>query len=158
MIIRPRERQILFFSLLHSILQIDFSVRMTSTISDTIRNLVAYLFAPFKHEYRQWPWGYMGTIIVVCIGSYTFYRYIPEPYRRYYMSSTSNFSRRYNQALDAEKKKLFNELRTVSIREPANRLHVVEIGAAHGANMSYYPPNRKIILSLFSHLNIVFFR
>lgn len=131
---------------------------MSSTVSDTIRNLVAYLFAPFKHDYRQWPWGYMGTIIVVCIGSYTFYRYIPEPYRRYYMSSTRNFSRRYNQALDAEKKKLFNELRTVSIREPANRLHVVEIGAAHGANMSYYPPNRKRIMPLFSHIHICFVR
>lgn len=117
----------------------------SETISETIRSLIDNLFTPFKRDYRQWPWGYIGTIVVVCIGSYTFYRYIPGPYRRYYMSSTRNFSRRYNQALDIEKKKLFTELMNLQTREHGKRLHVVEIGAAHGANMSYYPQNRKII-------------
>ena len=122
---------------------IDTRPSSSAAISGTIRNLLDNLFAPFKKDYRQWPWGYIGTIVVVCVGSYTFYRYIPGPYRRYYMTSTRNFSRRYNQSLDVEKKKLFSELTNVPIQEPGKRLHVVEIGAAHGANMSYYPANRK---------------
>lgn len=130
---------------------IDARSSSSVAISDTIRNLLDNLFAPFKRDYRQWPWGYIGTIVVVCVGSYTFYRYIPGPYRRYYMSSTRNFSRRYNQALDVEKKKLFNELTNVPIQEPGKRLHVVEIGAAHGANMPYYPPNCKTSLIFFGH-------
>ena len=112
--------------------------------TDTIRNLVSNTFAPFQKEYRHWPWSQIGTIVVVCIGSYTLYKYVPGPYRRYYMSSTKNFSVRYNQALHAEKEKLFSELNNITTREEGRKVQVVEIGAAHGANMAYYPPQRKI--------------
>jgi hypothetical protein len=114
------------------------------TLSETIRNVISNTFAPFQQEYRHWPWSQIGTIVVVCIGSYTIYKYLPGPYRRYYMSSTKNFSQRYNQALHLEKEKLFNELKNITAREEGRKIQVVEIGAAHGANMAYYPPNRKI--------------
>jgi hypothetical protein len=113
------------------------------TFSETIRNLISNTFAPFQQEYRHWPWSQIGTIVVVCIGSYTLYKYLPGPYRRYYMSSTRNFSLRYNQALGSEKETLFNELKNITTREEGRKIQVVEIGAAHGANMAYYPPNRK---------------
>lgn len=114
------------------------------TFPETIRNLISNTFAPFQREYRQWPWSQIGTIVVVCIGSYTLYKYIPGPYRRYYMSSTKNFSERYNEALRLEKEILFNELNNVKTKEEGKKLQVVEIGAAHGANMAFYPPHRKI--------------
>jgi hypothetical protein len=112
-----------------------------STVAETIRNLISNTFAPFKQEYRQWPWAQIGTIVVVSVGSYTLYRYLPGPYRRYFMSSTKNFSQRYNQALHLEKEKLFDELKNVKTREEGRKIQVVEIGAAHGANMAYYPPH-----------------
>ncbi|CAF0791523.1 unnamed protein product [Rotaria sp. Silwood1] len=112
-----------------------------STLLGTIRNFVSNIIAPFQQEYRYWPWTKIGTVIVVCVGSYTLYKYLPGPYRRYYMSSTKNFSLRYNKALHLEKEKLFDELKYVKIREEGRRLQVVEIGAAHGANMQYYPPH-----------------
>lgn len=114
------------------------------TLVQSIRSLISNTFAPFQQEYRRWPWSQIGTIVVVCIGSYAMYKYLPGPYRRYYMWSTRNFSRRYNQALHTEKEKLFSELKNLSIREEGKKVQVVEIGAAHGANMAYYPPRRKI--------------
>ena len=116
----------------------------SSVLSESIRNLLSNAFAPFKQEYRHWPWSQIGTIVVVCIGSYTLYKYLPGPYRRYYMSSTKNFSRRYNEALHAEKTKLFSELKELKTRDEGRKLQVVEIGAAHGANMAYYPPHSRI--------------
>ncbi|CAF0860908.1 unnamed protein product [Adineta steineri] len=114
----------------------------SSSLSETIRNLISNAFAPFQQEYRRWPWSQIGTIVVVCIGSYTVYKYLPGPYRRYYMSSTKNFSSQYNKALHVEKETLFNELKNVKAREEGKtKIQVVEIGAAHGANMAYYPPN-----------------
>jgi len=113
------------------------------TVSETIRYFISNTFAPFQREYRHWPWSHIGTIVVVSIGSYALYKYLPGPYRRYYMSSTRNFSQRYNQALNLEKEKLFNELKNITTREEEGKIQVVEIGAAHGANMAYYPPNRK---------------
>jgi len=118
-------------------------IEKPSSISATIRDLISSAFAPFQKEYRHWPWSHIGTIVVVCIGSYAAYKYLPGPYRRYYMSSTKNFSRRYNEALHLEKEKLFNELKNVKTREEGRKIQVVEIGAAHGANMAYYPPNGK---------------
>ncbi|CAF2754406.1 unnamed protein product [Rotaria sp. Silwood2] len=111
------------------------------TVLGTIRNFVSNIFVPFQQDYRYWPWRKIGTVIVVCVGSYVLYKYLPGPYRRYYMSSTRNFSLRYNEALHLEKEKLFNELKNVKIREDGRRIQVVEIGAAHGANMPYYPPH-----------------
>jgi len=113
------------------------------TLAESIRSLISNSFAPFQKEYRYWPWSQIGTIVVVCIGSYTLYKYLPGPYRRYYMSSTKNFSDRYNQALHVRKETLFSELKNISTREDGRKIQVVEIGAAHGANMAYYPPHRK---------------
>jgi hypothetical protein len=113
------------------------------TLAESIRSLISNAFAPFQKEYRHWPWSQIGTIVVVCIGSYTLYKYLPGPYRRYYMSSTKNFSDRYNQALHVRKETLFSELKNISTREDGRKIQVVEIGAAHGANMAYYPPHRK---------------
>lgn len=109
------------------------------TFPETVRNLISNTFAPFQREYRHWPWSQIGTVVVVCIGSYTIYKYLPGAYRRYYMSSTKNFSQRYNQALNLEKKTLFDELNNITTREEGRKIQVVEIGAAHGANMAYYP-------------------
>lgn len=132
-------------------------IEQPSTISNTIRNLIFDLFAPFQQEYRYWPWFKIGTVIVVCVGSYSLYKYLPGPYRRYYMSSTKNFSSRYNQAVHLEKEKLFNELKNVKTREDGRKLQVVEIGAGHGANMSYYPPHRNInSIYLNIHISILF--
>ncbi|CAF1369983.1 unnamed protein product, partial [Adineta ricciae] len=116
-------------------------VENPSSMTGSIRNLLSNTLAPFQQEYRHWPWTQIGTIVVVCIGSYTVYRYLPGAYRRYYMSSTRNFSQRYNDALRSEKEKLFNELRHVKTREEGRKIQVVEIGAAHGANMAFYPPH-----------------
>ena len=112
------------------------------TLVESVRSLISNTFAPFQQEYRHWPWSQIGTIVAVSIGSYTIYKYLPGPYRRYYMSSTKNFSRQYNQALHAEKETLFNELKNVARREE-RKIQVVEIGAAHGANMAYYPPQSR---------------
>ena len=120
-------------------------IEKPSTFAETIRSFIWNIFAPFQKEYRSWPWSHIGTIVVVCIGSYTLYRYVPGPYRRYYMSSTKNFSLRYNKALHLEKQKLFNELMELKTREEGRKVQVVEIGAAHGANMAYYPHNRKTV-------------
>jgi hypothetical protein len=117
------------------------------TLSETIRHFISNTFAPFQQEYRHWPWSHIGTIVVASIGSYALYKYLPGPYRRYYMSSTKNFSQRYNQALHLEKETLFNELKNITTREEGRKIQVVEIGAAHGANMAYYPPHRKFCLS-----------
>ncbi|UJR15933.1 hypothetical protein I4U23_002853 [Adineta vaga] len=116
-------------------------VEKSSSMTDSIRNLISNTFAPFQQEYRHWPWSQIGTIVVVCIGSYAVYKYLPGPYRRYYMSSTKNFSQRYNKVLHSEKETLFNELKNVKTREEGRKIQVVEIGAAHGANMAFYPPN-----------------
>jgi hypothetical protein len=116
----------------------------SSVVSESVRYLISNAFEPFKRDYRHWPWSQMGTIVVVCIGSYTLYRWLPAPYRRYYMLSTRNFSRQYNDALRFEKEKLFNQLTTLTTREEGRKLQVVEIGAAHGANMAFYPPHCKI--------------
>ena len=127
------------------------------TLSETIRNLISNIFKPFQQEYRDWPWSQIGTIVVVCIGSYTAYKYLPGPYRRYYMSSTKNFSRRYNEVLHLEKEKLFNELKNVKTREEGRKIQVVEIGAAHGANMTYYPSNRNTIFLLLIKYSFLYF-
>jgi hypothetical protein len=125
------------------------------TFTESIRNLISNTFKPFQQEYRQWPWTQIGTIVVVFIGSYAMYKYLPGPYRRYYMSSTKNFSQRYNKVLHLEKEKLFSELKNVKTREEGRKIQVVEIGAAHGANMSYYPPNRN--MRFFLSNKIIFF-
>jgi hypothetical protein len=125
------------------------------TFTESIRNLISNTFKPFQQEYRQWPWTQIGTIVVVFIGSYAMYKYLPGPYRRYYMSSTKNFSQRYNKVLHLEKEKLFSELKNVKTREEGRKIQVVEIGAAHGANMSYYPPNRN--MRFFLSTKIIFF-
>ena len=130
------------------------TIEKSLTFTETIRNLISNIFKPFQQEYRQWPWAQIGTIVIVSIGSYTLYKYLPGPYRRYYMSSTKNFSRRYNEALHLEKEKLFNELKDVKTREEGRKIQVVEIGAAHGANMTYYPAHRKIILSFLLNKNL----
>lgn len=128
------------------------------TFPETVRNLISNTFAPFQREYRHWPWSQIGTVVVVCIGSYTIYKYLPGTYRRYYMSSTKNFSQRYNQALHVEKKTLFDELNNITTREEGRKIQVVEIGAAHGANMAYYPHHRKMInFVLIKILFLVFF-
>lgn len=114
-----------------------------SSLSESVRGLISNALAPFQQEYRHWPWSQIGTVVVVCIGSYTLYKYLPGPYRRYYMSSTKNFSQRYNEALNSEKRTLFDELNHISTREEGRKIQVVEIGAAHGANMAYYPPHGK---------------
>lgn len=136
---------------------VDPSSTETQSVSASVvlsmRNLISATFAPFSREYRQWPWSQIGTIIVVCFGSYSLYRWLPEPYRRYYMSSTRNFSRRYNQALHHRKQQLFDELKNVQTKEVGKRLQVIEIGAAHGANMIYYPPNREIC-----HYPLIFYQ
>ena len=118
-------------------------VEEPSSLSESIRSLISNAFAPFQQEYRHWPWTQIGTIVIVSIGSYTLYKYLPGPYRRHYMSSTKNFSVRYNQAMDARKETLFNELKNLETREEGRKIQVLEIGAAHGANMAYYPPHRK---------------
>lgn len=115
----------------------------SSTLLDSIRNLVSITIAPFQQDYRYWPWKTIGTVAVVCIGSYSLYKYLPGRYRRYYISSTKKFSYRYNKVLDLEKKALFNELKNVKTREEGRKLQVLEIGAGTGANMPYYPPQRK---------------
>ena len=116
---------------------------MLSMLSAHVRDLLTRICTPFAREYRQWPWTQMGTITVVCIGSYSLYRWLPGPYRRYFMSSTRNFSCRYNRALHDEKEKLFSELKNIRPREDGKKLQVIEIGAAHGANLAYYPPQRR---------------
>ena len=116
----------------------------SAAFSESMRYLISNAFEPFKREYRQWPWSQIGTVAVACVGSYALYRYLPGPYRRYYMSSTRTFSRRYNEALHSEKRKLFDELKKLETRDDGRKLQVVEIGAAHGANMTFYPPHRKI--------------
>ncbi|CAF0778607.1 unnamed protein product [Rotaria sordida] len=115
-------------------------IEKSPTLLGTIRNFVSNIFVPFQQDYRYWPWIKIGTVIIVCIGSYTLYKYLPGSYRHHYMSSTKNFSLRYNEALHLEKEKLFNELKNVKMRETERRIQVLEIGAAHGANMPYYPP------------------
>ena len=132
-------------------------IETPSSLSESVRNLISNTFAPFQQEYRHWPWSQIGSLVVVCIGSYTLYRYLPGPYRRYYMSSTKNFSHRYNEALHAEKKTLFNELSNVTTREEGRKIQVVEIGAAHGANMTYYPPHGKITDNFLSLIKVPFF-
>jgi hypothetical protein len=131
-------------------------IEKSSSISETIRNLISNAFAPFQKEYRRWPWSQIGTIVIVCIGSYALYKYLPGPYRRYYMSSTKNFSQRYNEALHLEKEALFNELKNVKTREEGRKIQVVEIGAAHGANMAYYPPHGKNVFNNFFFVLISF--
>lgn len=113
------------------------------TFVDSIRNLISNTFAPFQKEYRHWPWSQIGTVVIACVGSYVVYKYVPGTYRRYYMSSTKHFSDRYNKALDEEKERLFDELNRITTREEGRKTQVVEIGAAHGANMKYYPAHRK---------------
>jgi hypothetical protein len=140
---------------IHSFSQPPVFVEKPLTLSQSVRSLISNIFAPFQQEYRRWPWSQIGTIVFVCIGSYTLYKYLPGPYRRYYMSSTKNFSCRYNQALHIEKERLFDELKTVTTREEGRKIQVVEIGAAHGANMAYYPPHRK--MSRFRLNQICFF-
>jgi hypothetical protein len=123
--------------------------------SETIRDLISDIIAPFKQDYRHWPWAQIGTIAVVCIGSYSLYRCLPAPYRRYYMFSTRDFARRYNEAMHTEKERLFSELKSVRTRDEGRKIQVVEIGAAHGANMAYYPHHREIdrhsSIGSFSH-------
>jgi hypothetical protein len=131
------------------------TIEKSLTFTESIRNLISNTFKPFQQEYRQWPWTQIGTIVVVFIGSYAMYKYLPGPYRRYYMSSTKNFSQRYNKVLHLEKEKLFSELKNVKTREEGRKIQVVEIGAAHGANMSYYPPNRN--MRFFLSNKIIFF-
>lgn len=114
------------------------------SFGDSIRNLLSNIFAPFQKDYRHWPWSQIGTIVIACAGSYVIYKYGPDTYRRYYMSSTRNFSVLYNQALHAEKERLFHQLLEVPTREEGRKIQVVEIGAAHGANMKFYPANRNI--------------
>ena len=126
------------------------------TLAQSARSLISNTFSPFQQEYRHWPWSQIGTIVVVCVGSYAMYKYLPGPYRRYYMWSTKNFSRQYNQALHAEKEALFNELKNMSIREEGKKVQVVEIGAAHGANMAYYPPRRKKKIPSFHCVHFLF--
>jgi hypothetical protein len=94
----------------------------STSLVETIRNLLSNVFAPFQKEYRHWPWSQIGTLVVMCIGSYTIYKYVPGPYRRYYMSSTKNFSTPYNQALHLEKEKLFHVLKDLKTREEGRKL------------------------------------